>query len=176
MEGYIESSLMDANWTDVACDSQGVVGFLFGRIDKYRGEVADKGSMFGEIPTFAKYIVGKYRKTPGILTLFWTVVLTEFKLKLNMPKSDAEIRLFIVDSKYRGRGIGGMLMDRFLGTVRDVGSTLATVYTDDKMSNWQFYEKYGFRKVGTFHDNVTSFFCDVDSTGIIYALDLKNAD
>jgi len=175
MEGYIESSLTDANWTDVAYDSHGVVGFLFGRIDKYRGEVAEKESMFGEIPTFAKYIVGKYRRTPGILTLFWTVVLTELKLKLNMPRSDAEIRLFIVDSEYRGRGIGGMLMDRFLHTVRDVGSTLATVYTDDMMSNWQFYEKYGFRRVGTFHDNVTSYFCNVDSTGMIYVLELKKA-
>ena len=66
-----------------------------------------------------------------------------------------------------------MLIDRFLHTARDVGSTLATVYTDDKMSNWQFYEKYGFRRVRTFHDDVTTYFCNVDSTGIIYVLDLK---
>jgi ribosomal protein S18 acetylase RimI-like enzyme len=101
--------------------------------------------------------------------------LTELKLKVNMPRSDAEIRLFIVDSKHRGKGIGGMLIDRFLHTARDAGSTLATVYTDDKTSNWQFYEKYGFRRVGTFHDNVTSYFCNVDSTGMIYVLDLKKA-
>jgi len=175
MEGYIESSLTNANWTEIAYDSQGVVGFLFGRIDKYRGAVAVPGSLFGELPTLAKYVVGKYRKTPGILVLFWTLLLTELKLKVNMPRSDAEIRLFIVDSKHRGKGIGGMLIDRFLHTTRDVGSTLATVYTDDKMSNWQFYEKYGFRRVGTFHDNLTSYFCKVDSTGIIYVLDLKKA-
>ena len=175
MEGYIESSLMDANWTDVACDSQGVVGFLFGRIDKYSGEVAVPGSLFGELPTLARPIVGKYRKTPGILALFWTLLLTELKLKINMPRSDAEIGLFIVDSKHRGKGIGGMLIDRFLHTAMDVGSTLVTVYTDDKTSNWQFYEKYGFRRVGTFHDNVTSYFCNVDSTGMVYVLDLKKA-
>jgi GNAT superfamily N-acetyltransferase len=175
MEGYIESSLMNANWTEVAYDSQGVVGFLFGRIDKYRGEVAVPGSLFGELPTLAKYVVGKYRKTPGILALFWTLLLTELKLKVNMPRSDAEIRLFIVDSKHRGKGIGGMLIDRFLHTARDAGSTLVTVYTDDKTSNWQFYEKYGFRRVGTFHDDVTSYFCNVDSTGMIYVLDLKKA-
>jgi GNAT superfamily N-acetyltransferase len=175
MEGYIESSLMNANWTEIAYDSQGVVGFLFGRIDKYRGEVAVPGSLFGELPTLAKYVVGKYRKTPGILVLFWTLLLTELKLKVSMPRSDAEIRLFIVDSKQRGKGIGGMLIDRFLHTARDVDSTLATVYTDDKTSNWQFYEKYGFRRVGTFHDNVTSYFCNVDSTGMIYVLDLKKA-
>lgn len=173
MEGYIESSLMNANWTEIAYDSQGVVGFLFGRIDKYRGEVAVPGSLFGELPTLAKYVVGKHRKTPGILGLFYKLLLTELKLKVNMPRSDAEIRLFIVDSKHRGKGIGGMLIDRFLHTARDVGSTLATVYTDDKMSNWQFYEKYGFRRVRTFHDDVTSYFCNVDSTGIIYVLDLK---
>jgi GNAT superfamily N-acetyltransferase len=175
MEGYIESSLTNANWTEVAYDSQGVVGFLFGRIDKYRGEATVRGSFFSELPMLAKYIVGRYRRTPGILTLFWTLLLTQLKLKLNMPRSDAEIGLFIVDSKHRGKGIGGMLFDRFLQTARDVGSTLVAVYTDDKTSNWQFYEKHGFRKVGTFHDNVTSFFCDVDSTGIIYVLDLIKA-
>jgi GNAT superfamily N-acetyltransferase len=175
MEGYIESSLMNANWTEIAYDSQGVVGFLFGRIDKYRGEVAAQGSLFGELPMLAKHIVGRYRKTPGILIFFCTLLLTELKLKVNMPRSDAEIRLFIVDSKHRGKGIGSLLIDRFLHNARDVGSTLATVYTDDKMSNWQFYEKYGFRRVGTFHDNVTSYFCNVDSTGMIYVLDLKKA-
>jgi GNAT superfamily N-acetyltransferase len=175
MEGYIESSLMNANWTDIAYDSKGVVGFLFGRMDKYHGEAAVAGSLSGELPMLAKHIVGKYRKTPGILVFFWTLLLTELKLKINMPRSDVEIRLFIVDSEHRGKGIGGMLVDRFLHAARDVGSTLATVYTDDKMSNWQFYEKYGFRRVGAFHDNVTSYFCGVDSTGIIYVLDLKKA-
>jgi len=175
MEGYIESSLMNANWTDIAYDSQGVVGFLFGRIDKYREETAAPGSLLGELPTFARHVVGKYRKTPGILAFFWSLLLTELKLKVNMPRSDAEIRLFIVSHKHRGKGIGGMLIGRFLHTARDVGSTLAAVYTDDKMSNWQFYEKHGFRRVGTFHDNVTSYFCNVDSTGMIYVLDLMKA-
>jgi len=175
MEGYIVSSLMNANWTEIAYDSQSVVGFLFGRIDKYRGDAAIPGSMFGELPTLAKHVVGRHRKTPGILGLFYTLMLTELKLKVNMPRSDSEIRLFIVDSKHRGKGIGGMLIDRFLRAARDAGSSIATVYTDDKMSNWQFYEKYGFRRVGTFHDNVTSYFCNVDSTGIIYVLDLKKA-
>jgi len=174
MEGYIESSLMNANWTEVAYDSQGVVGFLFGRIDKYSGDVAVPGSLFGELPMLAKYIVGKYRKSPRIWVLFWTLLLTELKLMLNMPRSDAQIELFIVGFEHRGKGIGGMMIDRFLHTARDVGSILATVYTDDRTSNWQFYEKYGFRRVGTFHDDVTSFFCNVDSTGMIYVLDLKN--
>ena len=95
MEGYIESSLMNANWTEIAYDSQGVVGFLFGRIDKHRGEAPVQGSLFGELPTLAKDIVGKYRKTPGILVFFWTLLLTELKLKVNMPESDSEIRLFM---------------------------------------------------------------------------------
>src|SRR5512136_1979155 len=75
MEGYIESSLMNANWTEIAYDSQGVVGFLFGRIDKYRGDAAATGSLLGEIPSFARQVLGKYRRTPGILAFFWALVL-----------------------------------------------------------------------------------------------------
>lgn len=173
MEGYIESSLMNANWTEIAYDSQGVVGFLFGRIDKYHGDAAATESMLGEIPGFAREVIGKYSKTPGILAFFWAMLLTEMKLKVNMPRSDAEIRLFIVGREHRGKGIGGLLIERFLRTARDVGSTQAAVYTDDKMSNWQFYETYGFRRVASFHDDVTSYFCNVDSTGMVYVLDLK---
>jgi len=101
MEGYIESSLMNANWTEIAYDSQGVVGFLFGRMDKYHGEAAVAGSLFGELPMLAKHIVGRYRKTPRILVLFWTLLLTELKLKINMPRSDSEIRLFMKSVLWR---------------------------------------------------------------------------
>jgi len=56
-----------------------------------------------------------------------------------------------------------------------VGSSVITVYTDDKTSNWQFYERYGFKKVATFYDNVSSYYADVDSNGIVYALDLRES-
>jgi GNAT superfamily N-acetyltransferase len=80
--------------------------------------------------------------------------------------------MFIVDSKHRGRGIGGELIERFLKAARDSGARLVTVYTDDRMSNWQFYERKGFKRIGTFYDNITSHYSGAHARGIIYALDL----
>lgn len=173
MEGYVEYSLGASNWTDVACDSEGVLGFLFGRIDNYTGMPIARGHTIGEFPSAIRSFFKKGRMTPWHLSMVWGIVLTDLKLMLKMPKSDASIEMFIVDSKHRGRGIGSELFDRFLKAAKEAGSSLVTVYTDDKMSNWTYYERRGFRRVGTFHDNITSHYSGLDANGIIFALDLK---
>jgi len=92
-----------------------------------------------------------------------------------MPKSDASIEMFMVDPKHRGKGIGTELIERFLKAARDAGSSLVTVYTDDRMSSWQFYERHGFKKIDTFRDDVSSLWSGGESHGIIFVLDLKTA-
>jgi ribosomal protein S18 acetylase RimI-like enzyme len=173
MEGYMEFSLSLSNWTDIACTSEGIVGFLFGRIDNYLGKGKPKKSLLGEIPSITKSFFEYGRMTPGLLRFLWNLVLTEMKVKLRTPKSDASIEMFIVDSKHRGKGVGSDLINRFLSVAREAGSSLVTVYTDDRMSDWQFYERRGFRRVGTFYDNITSHYSGLDTRGIIFILDMR---
>jgi ribosomal protein S18 acetylase RimI-like enzyme len=172
MEGYMEYSRSLANWTDIAYTSEGIIGFLFGRIDNYPEKMPSEKSPFGE-PSIIIRSFFRERITPTLLRFLWSLILTDLKLKLNLPKSDASIEMFIVDSKYRGRGVGSELLERFLRAARDAGSSLVTVYTDDRMSNWGFYERKGFRRVGTFYDNITSHYSGSDARGIIFTLDLK---
>jgi ribosomal protein S18 acetylase RimI-like enzyme len=172
MRGYIEYSLSRANWCDVACTSEGVVGLLFGRIDDYPGTSRLKKSLFGELPSLIRTFLLKDRVTPRSLGFLWSLALTEFKLRIMMPKSDASMEMFIVHSRHQGKGIGSQLISRFLRTARDVGSSVVTVYTDDMMSNWQFYERRGFKKVRTFHDNITSHYSGMYSRGIIFILNI----
>jgi len=173
MEGYIESSLLWSNWTDLACDSQGVVGFLFGRIDKLGGGASSTKPFLREARLMAGLLLGGRWRGSMMVGMFWSIFLTELKLMVNVPRSDAAIELLIVSSKYRGKGIGRMLVDRFVHAARGAGTSLVTVYTDDLMSNWTFYEKFGFKRVGSFHDNVTSYFAGKHSNALIYVLDLK---
>jgi ribosomal protein S18 acetylase RimI-like enzyme len=173
MEGYMEYSRRVANWADIAYTSDGIVGFLFGRIDKLPEKVLSRKSPFGELPSIFRSFFARGRITPALLRFLWSLMLTELKVKLNTPKSDASIEMFIVGSMYRGKGIGSELFDRFLRAAMDAGSALVTVYTDDRMSDWGFYEKRGFRRVGTFYDNITSHYSGLDARGIIFALDLK---
>lgn len=172
MQSYIEYSLRLANWTDVAYGPQGAVGFLFGRIDNYPGKAFRRKSVVGELPAAVKWFLMKGQRTPWHIAFVWGIMVTELKLRLKTPKSDASIEMFIVDSRYRSRGIGGMLIDRFLEAAKEAGSSLVTVYTDDRQSNWQYYERRGFRRVGTFYDNITSHYSGSDAHGIIFSMDL----
>ena len=169
----MEHSLSFSNWTDIACTSEGVVGFLFGRIDNLPEMAMSKKPLLGEVPSIIKSFFEQDRMTPSLLRFLWNVVLTDLKLKLRLPKSDSSIEMFIVDSKHRGRGVGTELVDRFLRAAKDAGASLVTVYSDDRMSNWQFYEKRGFTRVGTFYDNITSYYSGSHARGIIFALDLR---
>ena len=171
MEGYVRSFLARSNWNEVACDSHGVIGFLFGRITAGRGKTGVR-SQLSELELIPRFLCGDYgpRLSPRILLYFFT---TEFKVLVNVPRSDAEINLLIVDSAHRGKRLGTRLIDRFVASAKEAKCRMVTLYTDDQMSNWKFYEIYGFKKIATFHDELTSYFSEKDATGIVYALDLK---
>ncbi len=173
MEGYVEYALGASNWTDVACNSEGVIGFLFGRIDNYSGTALPGKPIVGELPSAIRSFFRKGQMTRWHLSMVWGIVLTDLKLMLNMPDSDASIEMLIVGSEHRGKGVGGQLVDRFLAAAREAGSSMVTVYTDDRMSDWRFYERWGFKRVRTFHDNITSRYSGSDANGIIFALDLQ---
>lgn len=173
MKGYMRWAASVSNWTEVASISDTVVGFLFGRIDNYSEKESPKKSLLGETPSVIRSFFADRRVTLNHMRFIWNLALTELKVNLKMPSSDASIEMFIVDSKHRGKGIGRELVNRFLSTAKEAGSSLVTVYTDNRMSNWQFYERCGFRKVETFYDNITSHYFGEDSLGIIFTLDLK---
>ena len=176
MEGYMEYSLSVSNWAEIAQTPEGIVGFLFGRIDNYPGRTLPKKSPMGELSSILRSVFDHDGEYLSNLRFIWSIALTELKLKLLMPKSDANIEMFIVASKHRGMGVGGELVGRFLSAAREAGSSLVTVYTDDRMSDWKYYERRGFKKIGTFYDNITSHYSGSDARGIIFALDLKDGE
>lgn len=172
MEGYMQHSFDSSNWSEVAYTDDAIIGFLFGRIDGLPGREALSGPRLGELPSVASQFLRRSSVDGRTLRLLWSLVMTELKLSLNMPESDATVEMFIVNSKHRGKGIGSMLLERFMKAAKDCGSSLVTVYTDELMSNWQFYERRGFKRIATFYDNITSYYSGRDSLGIIYALEL----
>jgi len=167
MEGYVRSFLVRSNWREVAYDSHGVIALLFGRIGK-----AEHGPLTSELTMIPEFLFRRYGRplSPVVLLHFLS---TEFKVLLNMPKSDAEVNLFIVASTHRGKGLGTRMMNRFMDSAKKAGCKLVTLYTDDQVSNWSYYERRGFRRVATFRDGLTSYFTEKESKGIVYSLALK---
>ncbi|MCU0853151.1 MAG: GNAT family N-acetyltransferase, partial [Thermoplasmata archaeon] len=173
MEEYMEYAHGLSNYSEIAYTKEGVVGFLFGRIDGLPEADRPKKSMLGEVPGIFGSLVANRRLSLNMLRFTWNLLLSETKLKLRRPRSDASVEMFIVSSAHRGKGLGSDLLNRFLETARGSGSKLVTLYTDSGMSNWQFYESRGFRRVATFYDNMTSHYSGVDTKGLIYALSLN---
>jgi GNAT superfamily N-acetyltransferase len=176
MEGYMQYSLDSSNWTDIACTDEGMVGFLFGRIEGLPGPPAPDRGVLGELPSLLASILDHDRRDARMLAFLWSLALTEFKLRVNTPASDASVEMFIVGSEWRGKGVGTLLLDRFLDAAKGAGCRRVTLYTDELMSNWRFYENRGFRKVATFHDNITSHYSGLPAVGIVFAKDILERD
>ncbi len=171
MEGYVRTFMVRSNWTEIAYDSSGVIGLLFGRVGRVKSS-ENPGPLASELGMIPQLIFGVdgQRISPVVI---WHFFSTEFKVLVNVPRSDAEVNLIIVESRYQGKGLGKKLMERFIGAARDAGCKSLTLYTDDAASNWRFYEILGFKKVATFHDGLTSFFVERKANGLVYVLDIK---
>lgn len=173
MEPYVEIAAAWSNWSDVAClDSGEAVGVLFGEARAGSQAGAGRRIVGSELRACAKLALGRYSKVERPLPLLWCFMMTEAKLLANRPEADAEIMLLLVDSRHRGKGIGRMLVDRFVRNALEHGSRRLSVYADDKTSNWGFYESYGFVRDGLFFDNWSTYYNGYRSMGIRLVLDL----
>jgi ribosomal protein S18 acetylase RimI-like enzyme len=171
-EIYLRHFLSKSNYAEVVCDSEAVVGTIFGRIGIGARGASFKGEGITTPRLIAGILLGNFDKSHGILRVLWTFLMTEFKLALNMPHSDSEITFLILDEKHRGKGIGRMMVERFVNAARGSGARSMTVYTENQTSNWQFYERFGFHRVGSFYDDLNSYFVGKKSTAYMYYLDL----
>ena len=172
MQGYVSSFLIRSNWNEVAYDDHGVVGVLFGRIDRLPGIPGGLRRGLRELGLLPGFLFNRYGPgaiAPAVVLQFF---LTEFKVLLNKPRADAEINLIVVDSKHQRKGLGRALVERFVQVASESGCRMVTLYTDNQVSNWRFYEIMGFKRIATFNDGLTGYFTETDAKGIVYALDL----
>lgn len=168
-EWYVRLSLLYTDWAQLVINENEVIGFMFGSIPS-RSNRPKFISLIRRTISVGKSFLFLVKKIPRLITLCPTFLLTEFKLMLLLSESEACIQLFIVKENYRGKGIGKELLDRFVYDVRRNGINKIAVYTEDKTSNWRFYERYGFRKEASFYDNFISKVNGERTIGYIYSL------
>jgi len=173
LKAYVADSSAMATWREVACASDEVVGVVFGMIegdmrpfDRFKMALLRSRIWLGFLLHGRRFALAR-------LSVLAKSALTEMKLARARPDTDAEVTLLLVRSDHRGRGIGRLLMDRFLQEARAKHAEVATVYTTDPGCNWQFYETCGFELVGSFDDTLVSHLQGVDTKALVFAIDLR---
>ena len=174
--GYVKSARLWSNWAEVACDQYGVAGVLFGRVDTEWTRTKSFWMVLKELSRLVGSLNEMPRNPTTAAVLTWKFLMTETKLALRRPKTDADIAFLTVDLKHRGRGIGKALVERFFRAASRSGARIVTVYTDDKTSNWRFYEQMGFERVATFHDNLASYYDNGHLNGVVYLFRLDRGN
>ena len=171
---FVEACLLWSDWAELAYESQEVVGLLICKIVKKDGlghAIGTANRLFAYFMLLVRFILGG---PPQELRFLWNFLLTDGKVAKNQPRADAEIQTVIVHSSHRGEGIGRTLLDRFISAARQEAQirTVRT-YTTPALTNWRFYERYGFKRVGTFYDNFSSsYVASKDANAIFYLLTL----
>lgn len=172
VQTFLDFFRLYSTWLEVVCTSGKVIGFLFGKINRDYGMGDRFKAFFAILATVIRAFAGRYGTIPKRFTLLRKLVLTIIKTLLNSPKADGEVILFVVDCKYRGKGIGRMLMDRFLDVAKRKNAKIITLCTEQKTCNWKFYEIYGFKRYRTFYDDLIAYVINEDTNSFIYVIDL----
>jgi GNAT superfamily N-acetyltransferase len=148
MEGYVWLNVLMSDYTEVCFYKNEIVGFLFGKTSKHY-PAFKKQLKIGII--VIKFIFGKYGKVRKRFRFLFTFLTTMNKVEKMCSKFDSKIELFVVNSKYRGKGVGNILLNSFIDHARF--NKKKTLYSfSDVESNWSFYEKHGFTKYKDFYD------------------------
>jgi GNAT superfamily N-acetyltransferase len=173
LKAYVSDSLAMATWREVVCVSDEVVGVVSGMIE-------NDLTFWGRIKTtllrariWLGFVLDGRRYAFARSSVLARSILTEMRLARARPKTDAEVTLLLVRSDHRGKGIGRLMMRRFLEEARAKNARIVTVYTTDPGCNWQFYEICGFKMVGSFDDSLVSHLQGVDTKALVFAIDLQ---
>lgn len=169
MHAYVELCHLPSNRSEAACVSGTVVGLLFGRYNAEYTTTDELRALFSYLAIGVRAIMGEYGRLSRPLTLLGKSVITAARVKKHMPKADATVQWFVVDSRHRGKGIGRTLMNRFVSDAKNRGARTIALHTD-QLSTWQFYERYGFARHSTFTEVLSSYLKGEEVKGFIYTL------
>jgi ribosomal protein S18 acetylase RimI-like enzyme len=172
IKNWIESEVAGSTYAEVAESEAGVIGLLFGKVKGQPVLEQQRGLVRSEVNFLLRVLSGSYGNVMRSLRLMISFQATDLKLLINDPRADAKIEMLIVDEAYRGKGLGKLLVTRFIETAKKQGGKSLSVYTDDQTSNWRFYEMVGFKRIAEFHDNGSSRYVGKHANALIYRLDI----
>lgn len=155
LEIYIRSCLLEQDYTEVIEENGEIMGLLFGKTNKKSNFVKNANNIWSLLVCWARALFTA-KKDKGILLDFKKVTNAYSNLiKECNDNFDGEVVLFIVDEKYRGRGIGKKLVNNYLDFCKSKAVRSLYLFTDSKC-NYGFYDNSGFKRMGEKQININT--------------------
>lgn len=165
-KSYVLSNLCSANYAEICCNGDQIVGFLLANVKTREGDKLEKS---GNKKLVFDYLLGRYGRFRKRYRMLFAQIAAIAKTERICKKFDAEILLFVVDSSFRGHGIGTTLITDFLASAKAYGAGSVFLATD-VLCNRIFYEKLGFIKYGEFYDDCLSILMGKRANTDIYLM------
>jgi len=153
MKAYVELSYHMSDYSEVCCNDNGAVGFIFCTTVRRRASISQRKALHKLLKAF---LAGHYGRINRPFTFLLSFIMNLLKVEFLCRKFTSEVILFAVDNDVRGHGIGRKLMDRYIRYAQRKKQKTVCLYTDIE-SNWRFYEDYGFVRYRSFKDNELTF-------------------
>lgn len=125
------------------------------------------------LATFSyKLITRSYKMSPYARKSFWRVLYGYLPFLYLHTLTPSETLLLTSHADYRG-GIGKAMMNAWIAETRGRNYGSSTVCTDSEL-NWQFYERYGFKRIKEFDSKAYGYSLPGRTVnGYIYHIDLE---
>ena len=119
---WIGSSVASSSWAEVAEDEHGVVGMLFGNVKGQPAIGTHHSPIWMEMRMILSLVFGSYGSFARMFRLMASFMMTDLKLLLYDPRTDAEITMLIVGGAHRGKGLGKKFVQRFIDAAKSQGA------------------------------------------------------
>lgn len=141
---YFINCFANQTYTKVATIENKVVGIIMGKqVKKFKCPIWLRIKQI--ISNISIYLSKEGRSA---IKIFGNVTkIDDILLKETNKNYDGEVALFVMDSDYRGKGIGGKLFKYLLDYMKEIKANEIFLFTDTSC-NYKFYEHKGMNRRG----------------------------
>lgn len=167
----LEIKLLKSNFKKVVLVNNKVSGLLFAKITKNNSFISNLVNNLKIIIKLVMFFLGFYGIYRNRVFLLKEFIKHEKQLSSYISSKDNELILFVMSERSRGKGLGRIMIDKLLDTTKKQRDLSIKLYTNEDCT-WQFYEKYGFKRIFEFPHRLHEIFTGFKITGFVYELNL----
>jgi ribosomal protein S18 acetylase RimI-like enzyme len=110
MKAYVELSYLMSDYSEVCCNADGAVGFIFCTTVRRRPSITQRKALHKLLRDFLSGITEESKT----VQISFKLPDRSYKVDFLCRRFTSEVILFAVDNDVRGHGIGRKLMDRYI--------------------------------------------------------------